>query len=355
MGWIGWRLWTWNGAGSLTLASGALLPLWILTVLIVTVQSTGLIAAEKAKQTLDVLLTTPLSSRDIALQKLAGLRRLMLVLAVPLLTMFVTETAWNVYGPRRAVAQGYFPIVETDLSGSGGVISFSSISGQVRNRRGEQVSLFEIDLPQDASMSANSTHAIEPAMTLLGQILGVLVYLPLLGWIGFQFGLRLRTQTQAVWGTLATVGLICVGPSLALRGIEAAQVWLASAASNVHEDGTIHIGGPVILGGTSSGVLDIGSDEVFSGENVVPSRPMWKFGLEWLSPMRVLFPESSPYLLGNQRSLLWWLLLFHFGIALGTLCLLRRNALTRFGRWVHRTEAVAGWNRGGSTKEDPSP
>ncbi len=311
LGWIGWRLWTWDGAGSLTLASGALPPLWVLTVLIVTVQSTGLIAAEKSRQTLDVLLTTPLPSRDIALQKLAGLRRLMLVLAVPLLTVFVTETAWNVYGSRSAESLQYFDYLQANP-----------------NVDIKDPSEYFVVVGPDPSAAA---------MTLLGQILGVLVYLPLLGWIGFQFGLRLRTQTQAIWWTIATVGLICVGPSLAVRGIEASQVWLASPASKVHEDGTIR---PIIKGGTSSGVVIIGSDAFISGEVVDLPRSIWKIGLEWLSPMRVLFPGSKPYQPGDQRDLLWWLPLFHFGIALGTLCLLRRNALAHFGRWVHRTEAT---------------
>ena len=169
-------------------------------------------------------------------------------------------------------------------------------------------------------------------ITLLGQILGVLVYLPLLGWIGFQFGLRLRNQTQAIWATLATVSLLCFGPSLAVTGIEAVQEWLASPVNNIHEDGTIHIGGPI--------TLSLLSDYDYpSAIQVFPTRPAWLIGLAWLSPLRVLFPGAFPRDYGELPYVVWFLLLFHFAMFLGTLCLLRRNALKHFGRWVHRTEA----------------
>ena len=323
LGWIGWRLWTWHGAGSLTLSSGALLPLWILTVLIVTVQSTGLIAAERSKQTLDVLLTTPLPSRDIALQKLAGLRRLMLVLAVPLLTIFVTEAAWNVYGSRSVAAAGTLEYLEIDLSDPSQLLEVRRL---------------------DRSLIDLSTDSIASAITLLGQVLGVLVYLPLLGWIGFQFGLRLRTQTQAIWATLATVGLICIGPSLAVKGVEAAQVWLwASPADSVGLR-------EVITSGTSSGVftqprmpyLFGGGSRIIGVEVRATPRPTWLIELAWLSPLRVLFPGAFPRDYAELTYGAWFPLLFHFSMSLGTLCLLRRNALAHFGRWVGRTEAARG-------------
>ena len=314
--WIGWRLWTWHGAGSLTLASGALLPLWILTVLIVTVQSTGLIAAERSMQTLDVLLTTPLPSRDIALQKLAGLRRLMLVLAVPLLTICLAEFAWRADG-RSGLSVVFTSAFWTESS----------------------VVLLAFERAPDSdrpTLRTLSDESVSSGNLALAQIFGSLIYLPLLGWIGFQFGLRLRTQTQAIWATLATVGLICFGPSLAVRGIEAAQVWLEPPVNNVHVDDTIFIGGPMRL--------PFQSDYSYpSAVQAFPTRPAWLHELAWLSPLRVLFPRAFPRDYADLPHDVWFPLLFHFSIFVGTLCLLRRNALAHFGLWVHRTEAVAGW------------
>ncbi|MCG8584733.1 MAG: ABC transporter permease, partial [Pirellulales bacterium] len=63
--------------------------LWILSTLIVVLSASNSIASERSRETLDVLLTTPLSGREIVLQKAAGIRRLILVLSVPFLTVFL--------------------------------------------------------------------------------------------------------------------------------------------------------------------------------------------------------------------------------------------------------------------------
>jgi ABC-type transport system involved in multi-copper enzyme maturation permease subunit len=61
------------------------LLLWAIAFLIVFVRAAGLIAGEKARQTLDVLLTTPLPVGDLAGEKLRGMQRTMLVVSVPIL------------------------------------------------------------------------------------------------------------------------------------------------------------------------------------------------------------------------------------------------------------------------------
>ena len=66
-----------------------LFVVWIVTVLMVSVQASSLIAGERSHQTLDVLATTPLKGRDIIRQKFRSVRRLMLVLSVPFITIFI--------------------------------------------------------------------------------------------------------------------------------------------------------------------------------------------------------------------------------------------------------------------------
>ena len=61
------------------------LALWSIALLMIIVRSAGLIAAEKARQTLDILLTTPLDLWDLLGDKMHGLRRVMLLVAVPIL------------------------------------------------------------------------------------------------------------------------------------------------------------------------------------------------------------------------------------------------------------------------------
>jgi ABC-type transport system involved in multi-copper enzyme maturation permease subunit len=65
--------------------------LWTMAIGIVAVQSSSLIAGERSQQTLSVLCTTPLSGRDILLEKFVGVRRVMAMLCVPLLTVILFQ------------------------------------------------------------------------------------------------------------------------------------------------------------------------------------------------------------------------------------------------------------------------
>jgi ABC-type transport system involved in multi-copper enzyme maturation permease subunit len=63
--------------------------LWPIALLVVMGRAAGLIAAEKARQTLDVLLTTPLPLAAILVEKMRGLRRVMLAVSVPIVCQAV--------------------------------------------------------------------------------------------------------------------------------------------------------------------------------------------------------------------------------------------------------------------------
>ena len=75
-----WREYSWL-LGSL----GALVALFI------SAHAANTIVAERVGQSLEVLLTTPLSARDIVRQKERALRRLLIVVAVPLLTIVAAK------------------------------------------------------------------------------------------------------------------------------------------------------------------------------------------------------------------------------------------------------------------------
>ena len=143
--------------------SAILFFLWGIAVLMVAVQSASLIAGEKSHQTLDVLCTTPLSGREIVLQKYRAVRRLMLVLLAPFGTIFFFHFAikWNMgrtWGPWQR---------EFDAS-----------------------------------------------LYLVSSLLSVAIYLPLVAWLSIAAGMRIRTQARAIIG--ATGGLVawCVVPLL---------------------------------------------------------------------------------------------------------------------------------------------
>lgn len=118
--------------------------LWMMSIGLIIVRTSGLIAAERTRQTLDVLLTTPLSGRSILKQYAAGSRRLMLALSVPFATIFLARLAVN----------GVTPVV--------------------------------------------ILYVVTSALTIV-------IYMPLCAWITLWLGLRSRTQMGTLIGTLLIV------------------------------------------------------------------------------------------------------------------------------------------------------
>jgi ABC-type transport system involved in multi-copper enzyme maturation permease subunit len=74
--------------------SRLLYGLWCLGGAMIVVHAGSVMSAERTRQTLDVLLTTPMTGRELLRQKLWGVRRLRHVLLVPFLTVFLFEFWW---------------------------------------------------------------------------------------------------------------------------------------------------------------------------------------------------------------------------------------------------------------------
>jgi ABC-type transport system involved in multi-copper enzyme maturation permease subunit len=143
--------------------------LWPIALLIVSVRSAGLIAGEKSRQTLDVLLATPLSLSAVVGQKLRGLWRVMAIVSVPILI--------------HAAFVGYFNISSDGPHGSYyGAQGFS------------------------ASQSAELHFVVE--------VLNLIVLFSLAAQLGFLFGLKAKTQGRAVTATLAVFTAWSVIPLL---------------------------------------------------------------------------------------------------------------------------------------------
>jgi ABC-type transport system involved in multi-copper enzyme maturation permease subunit len=133
------------------------LLLWTIALLVVFVRSAGLIAAEKARQTLDVLLATPLPLSALVGQKMRGLWRVLAVVSVPIVV--------------QAMFIGYF-----QTSASGWRNSYYSRQG--------------FDPSQSAEL-----HVIVVGLNLV-------ILLGLAAQLAFLFGLTAKTQGRAVTGVL---------------------------------------------------------------------------------------------------------------------------------------------------------
>lgn len=69
---------------------GLLLFVWAISAMILAMKGGTAISSESARETLDALLSTPLTIKEILSQKIDGMKRLMIVLAIPILSVHLT-------------------------------------------------------------------------------------------------------------------------------------------------------------------------------------------------------------------------------------------------------------------------
>ncbi len=80
-----------SGNSNASAVSYLLFLTWGIGAALICVHAASVISGERSRQTLDCLLTTPLAGSRIVREKLAGVRRLMFVLVVPLATVFAFQ------------------------------------------------------------------------------------------------------------------------------------------------------------------------------------------------------------------------------------------------------------------------
>ncbi|HEY2252305.1 MAG TPA: ABC transporter permease subunit [Planctomycetaceae bacterium] len=141
-----------SGGPNIAVVSRFLYILWILAAAMIIVHAGSVMAAERTRQTLDVLLATPLAGEQILKQKLGGVWRLIRVLLVPFLTIYAFEVWW---------------FTGSDYRWTYLILSFMSI-----------------------------------------------IYLPLLAWLALWTGLKIGSQMKAVLGTLALVAVWLLAPQV---------------------------------------------------------------------------------------------------------------------------------------------
>jgi ABC-type transport system involved in multi-copper enzyme maturation permease subunit len=81
-----------------SLLSKFLYLVWGVAVAMIAVHAASVVSSERSRQSLDVLLTVPMSGADLLRQKMAGVRRLFRVLLVPFLTIFFFHHWFRDYG-----------------------------------------------------------------------------------------------------------------------------------------------------------------------------------------------------------------------------------------------------------------
>ena len=157
--------------GGLEVMSIMLMMIWVVAALLIcgastSLISTSLISAERSSQTFDTLLTTPLTNRDILRQKFVGVRRLLFVLSIYLFQALMRFDVPGL-GPRRW-------------------------------------GLEEMD-PDSLTWCYLATG-----------LATVLIYLPMISWLSFWIGLKVRSQGKAICAAVGMLVAWCLIPLLVL-------------------------------------------------------------------------------------------------------------------------------------------
>ncbi|MCA9048991.1 MAG: hypothetical protein KDA89_09710 [Planctomycetaceae bacterium] len=155
-----------NQFGGLYMLQGLV---WTLAVLISVVKGATLFSSERSRETLAPLLASPMTAVELVDQKLAGMKRLLLVLAVPVLTVSLTLFLMH-FEFRYLLHMG--------------------------------------------------TAVIRPAVYLGLSTYNAFMLLNLMAWISTAIGLRIHSQTKAV---LTAVGTVLAGVTLPLVAAAALQ------------------------------------------------------------------------------------------------------------------------------------
>ena len=240
-----------DGGGGITVVACLL---WVVVALVLTVQSTGLIGLERSRQTLDVLLTTQMSSDAIVREKFAGVWRMIRMLWVPFATVYLFRIWWQLSVHSQGVGEGS--------------VMFGAISA----------------------------------------LLAVVIYPPLIAWIGFHQGMRRRSQTQA---TLVTLGLLVAGCALPILIAEL-----------------------VVPGGGNPGWMP--ANRTFGNTSIY-------YALRWLSPAFVLTYSAASHgqfvdYAGSTQAPYFALLIGHFLFMGGLLVFLWSRGMRTFAKHVNRND-----------------
>jgi len=139
------------------------LIMWVVATVFIAVKSATLVSKERSHETLDVLLSTPISSRNFVRQKFKGVLRLMFVVFIPLATGILTQ-AW-----------------------------IGSLNG---------------NLFGDGRLDHS------PFSYLLVQGTCILIYFSMVAWMSFFIGLWMKTPTRAIFAALSLIVAWVVLPVL---------------------------------------------------------------------------------------------------------------------------------------------
>lgn len=182
--------------------------IWTLAALICAVKGATLFSSERAKETIEPLLASPLTANELITQKIAGMRRLILVLATPVLTVSLTHFLLTFrFGNLALFLNSFAPLIPLAVFAGSLALMFNLIT------RGMKTVIRK-------ALAAGAAAGIfwgmryflfapvgrpNPWIYLLLSTAGTFLLLYLIAWVSTGIGLKIHSQTKAV---IAAVGVL---------------------------------------------------------------------------------------------------------------------------------------------------
>lgn len=142
---------------------------WFVATLVVAVKSASLFSLERSHQTFDILMTTPMTTRDVLRQKMSSVTQLIRLLLLMFVTLVVFETVWRDLAVTRPSRRGWNPFEGYDTTAY-----------------------------------------------VLCHVVTALIYLPMIGWLSVALGLRIRSHIKAIFTTVLVIVAWCIVPFMLL-------------------------------------------------------------------------------------------------------------------------------------------
>lgn len=202
--------------------------IWILVSLIAAVKAASLFSSERARETIEPLLATPLLSRDLLRQKIVGVRRLLLVLAVPVLTVNLTHFMLHYNLGRVSELLTLLRALLLVGAGAWGVWMLIRLVRGPLAALGSPVTKGTLGLAAVAAATGllyvllvEESPAATAIRYLLISLATVFILLSLITWLATGVGMYIHSQTKAV---LTSVGLLVTWSMLPI--VMAESFWL---------------------------------------------------------------------------------------------------------------------------------
>ena len=271
--------------------SSLLLLMWFISVFAISVKAATLISSERNRETLDALLSTPMTGSEILRQKIQGMRRLMYVLCVPILTVHFSS-----------------------------LLMAANISS-VWTRSGF-LSLLQV------------------AAIFSGMVMATWVPMQLLAWVSLRFGLRGKTQTRSIVVTQLMVGLWFVLTIFVIPWLSGSAGYMSAyyRAMNVTSLDTLQFSDIVRWSALPTFQLALRPD----GAQICCQHLMRGYYPYTMSKGIALWgPDTGVYFVGSP--LLAWLQLVVVILFQGLICwLLRRSVCHRADKLLNRVATHGG-------------